>query len=150
MSSKWWREKIPEGEQVLWFGRPPSGCLQPHAGWSYKIPIRCPSPAWLASQRIADTVRDFGKLISCTAVRVYVMWWDRLIRSRRIYVVTDRSAWSISEIFKPKRTPIHPKLSFHRSGQNIVFSHLRFLVVEYLPDPDAAMKALTQAREAAT
>ncbi len=148
MSGEWWREYIPDQEKVLWFGRPHEGYFPPRVGWAFGILIFFLLVAWLASPWFADTVRDFSKLFGCTVLLGFLMWWDRLIRSRRVYVVTGQNVWWISGIFKPKSLPVTPKLSFYRSGGNIVFSRLRFLVFEYLSDPEAAMVALTQAREA--
>ena len=147
MSDDWWREKIPETEEVLWFGRPDQGYFPHNVGWAYRILIFCLGLAWLASPWFADTVRDYWKLLSCTAVLMFFMWWDRFIRSRRVYVVTTRHAWWFSQIFMAKNIGIDDTLKYRRSGRNIVFSRRLFLVFEYLPDPDAAVAALNQARE---
>ncbi|MBO9411618.1 MULTISPECIES: hypothetical protein [unclassified Ruegeria] len=150
MSDDWWRKKIPDTEQVLWHGRPDQGYFPPRLRWAYRILIACLALSWIASPWFAETVRDYWKLIGCTLFLAFFMWWERLIRTRRVYVVTNRNVWWISEIFKAKSLSVHPDLKFYRNGHNIVFSHLRFLVFEYLPDPDAAMEALTKAREAQT
>ncbi|CAD0184147.1 hypothetical protein RUESEDTHA_01025 [Ruegeria sp. THAF57] len=146
----WWRSQIPEKEQVIWSGRPYQGYFPPRLGWGYRIMIACLTLGWLASPWFAETVRDYWKLVGCTIFLAFFVWWERLIRTRRVYVVTSRNVWWLSEIFKSRRLPIHRNLKFYRNGRNIVFYHLRFLVFEYLPDPDAAMAALTKAREAQT
>jgi hypothetical protein len=150
MSDEWWREKIPETEKILWHGQPDQGFFPPHLRWAYGLLIASLVLAWMASPWFADSVRDYWKLAGCSVLLAVFMWWERLIRTRRVYVVTDRNVWWISAIFKAKSLPVHPDLKFFRSGRNIVFSRLRFLVFEYLPDPDAAMAALTKAREAQT
>lgn len=150
MSDDWWRDKIPDTEQVLWHAQPYQGYFPPRLRWAYGILATSLAAGWLVSPWFADTVRDYWKLVSCTLLLAFFMWWDRLIRTRRVYVVTNRNVWWISAIFKAKSLPVHPDLKFYRNGRNIVFSQLRFLVFEYLPDPDAAMAALTKAREAQT
>jgi hypothetical protein len=148
MSDGWWRTHIPEGEEVLWTGQPHQGFFPPHVGWAYRILILSLGLAWLASPWFADTLRDYWKLIGSTGFVAFLMWYDRLLRTSRIYVVTTRNAWWISKIFKPKHIPVDRALNYHRSGQNVVFSRRLFLVFEYLSDPDAALAALNQAREA--
>jgi len=150
MSDEWWREKIPEGEQVLWFGHPYSGFFPPHLGWSYRILIGAVGLAWLASPWFADTVRDFWKLISCTGVLAFVMWADRYFRSQRVYVVTSRNAWQINKEFKPKKLEINRFLNFRTVPSAVVFARHPFFRFDHLSDPDAALAALTQAQEAQT
>ncbi len=149
MSEEWWRETIPKTEKVLWVGKPSNGFFPPHVGWAYSILILCLGLAWLASPWFAESVRDYWKLGGCTVLLSFFIWLDRFIRSRRVYVVTTRNAWWISEVFKPKHMSIDKTLKYHRSGRNVVFSRSLFLVFEYLSDPEAALQALDQAREAA-
>ncbi len=146
----WWRAHIPQTEEAIWFGQPHQGFFPPRVGWAYGILIACLCIAWLASPWVADSICDYWKLVGCSLFLAFLMWWDRLLRSRRNYVVTTGSAWWISGIFKPKRVIVDRSLRFHRSGHKVVFSRRPFLVFEYLSDPDAAIRALKQAREAST
>lgn len=143
----WWRRQLPEDAQIIWSGQPYQGFFPPHVRWAYGILCVCLCLAWIASPWYAETVRDYWKIVGCTVLLAFYMWWDRFLRSRRVYVVTDNNVWWLSEVFPAKSLSIHPNLSFYRSGQNIVFSRLRFLVFEYLTDPDAALAALAKARE---
>ena len=148
MSDEWWREKIPEAEEVLWFGRPHDGFFPPHLGWSYRILICCLGLAWLTAPWIVDSVRDIWKLISCTILLAFVMWADRYVRSQRVYVVTLQNAWQINKNLKSRTLTIDQFLNFRTVPSAVVFSRHPFFRFDHLPDPDAALAALNQAREA--
>lgn len=150
MSEEWWRDRIPDNEEILWVGRPHDGFFPHHLGWSYRILIGSVGLAWLAAPWIVESFRDIWKLISCTGFLAFIMWADRYIRSRRVYVVTWQNAWQINKDLKSKRLEINRFLSFRTVPSALVFSRHPFFRFDYLDDPDAAFKALTQAREAAT
>lgn len=150
MSGEWWRDRIPATEQILWSGRPHSGFFPPHLGWSYRILIGAVVLAWLAAPWIADSVRDYWKLISCTGVLAFIMWADRYVRSQRVYVVTSQNAWQINKDLKSKQLKINRFLNFRTVPSAVVFSRHPFFRFDYLQDPEAALAALTQAREAQT
>lgn len=148
MNGEWWREKIPETEEVLWFGQPHNGFFPPHLGWSYRILIFCIGLAWLMSPWLADNVRDYWKLISCTGALAFIMWADRYVRLQRVYVVTAQNAWQINKVLNFKKLEINRHLNFRAVPSAVVFSRHPFFRFDHLSDPDAALMALCQAREA--
>lgn len=148
MKEEWWREKIPETEEVLWSGKPHSGYFPPHLGWSYRILIFCLCLAWLVSPWIVDSVRESWKLISCTILLAFVMWADRYVRLQRVYVVTSQNAWQINKNLKPKTLEINQYLNFRTVPSAVVFSRHPFFRFDHLSDPNAALAALNKAREA--
>ncbi len=150
MSDEWWRKSIPETEEVLWFGQPDQGFFPPRYDWAYKAGLLGLTALWLASPWIFDTVRDFWKLICGTLILPVTMWADRFVRAQRMYVVTSHNAWVLNKELKTKNWKIDQFLNFRTGRRTILFNRHPFFSFDHLADPDAAMKALHQAREAST
>ncbi len=150
MSDEWWRQRIPETEKVLWQGRPDQGYFPPRFGWAYKACIAGLVLIWLFSPWFLDVIRDFWKLAGATMLLGFAIWADRFVRAQRMYVVTSRNAWEINKGLKTKKLEINQFLNFRIGRRAILFSRHPFFTFSHLSDPDAALQALTQAREAST
>ncbi|KIC40105.1 hypothetical protein RA27_14810 [Ruegeria sp. ANG-R] len=146
----WWRDQIPDGEKILWFGRPDQGFFPPRYGWAYVAGFLGLIVLWLSSPWLFDTVREFWKLTCVTLLIAFALWADRFVRAQRVYVVTTQNARIINEIFKPKILKIDKSLKYFFSRRRLTFSRGLFFSFDHLSDPDAALKALNQAREAST
>ncbi|WP_170415206.1 hypothetical protein [Ruegeria atlantica] len=144
----WWHARIPDGEAVLWAGRPDQGYFPPRFAWAYKGMLVLFATLWLASPWLFDTVRDFWKLFFCTIGFWFVLWADRFARSQRVYVVTKENAWKLNKDLKSKSLKIDRFLNFRSGRRAVLFSRHPFFAFEHLSDPDAALAALHQAQEA--
>lgn len=149
MSGEWWREKIPEGEEVLWYQRPEQGFFPLRFGWFYKMTIGLFALIWLASPWMIETAGDFWKIFVCTIGLVLFLWADRFIRAQRVYVVTSQKAWEINKDLKSKYLKIDRFLNFSCHRRRVTFDRHPFFSFNHLSDPTAALQALKQARETA-
>ncbi|WP_298850744.1 hypothetical protein [uncultured Ruegeria sp.] len=149
MNGHWWREQIPEAEEVLWVGKPDQGFFPPRYGWAYKAGIGLIALVWLASPWIFETARDFWKIFACTLGLAFFLWADRFIRAQRVYVVTSHKAWEFNKNLKSKELKVDQFLNFSCHRRRVAFDRHPFFSFDHLSDPDAALQALHQAREAA-
>lgn len=150
MSGEWWRKNIPETEEVLWVGQPDQGYFPPRLALLYKAGIALLLAVWIISPWIVEAPRDFWKILFCTIGYAFFLWADSFLRSQRVYVVTTSKAWEFNKSVKSKHLKISPFLRFSKSRRAIAFNRHPFFSFDHLSDPDAALKALTQAREAST
>ncbi|MEX0305753.1 MAG: hypothetical protein AB3N12_00070 [Ruegeria sp.] len=146
----WWRDQIPDEEKVLWFTRPDQGFFPPRYGWAYMFGLCGLAGLWLSSPWLFDTVRDYWKLTCVTLLLTFTIWADRFVRAQKMYVVTTQNAWIVNEIFKSKNLKIDKSLKFYFARRRLSFNRRLFFSFDHLSDPDAALKALNQAREAST
>lgn len=105
---------------------------------------------WLTSPWMLETVRDFWKLTCVTALLAFTLWADRFVRAQRVYVVTSKNARQFNKNLKSKTLKIDCFLNFKPGRRAVVFDRHPFFRFDHLSDPDAALKALNQAREAST
>ncbi|WP_120632342.1 hypothetical protein [Ruegeria sp. EL01] len=147
---EWWRDQIPDGEEVLWVGHPDQGLFPPRIAWVCKVAIALIAFVWLSSPWLIDTVRGFWKISACTIGFMFVLYADRFVRSQRVYVVTSLNALELNKTLKSKQLKIDRFLTFSHSRRRLAFGRHPFFSFDQLSDPDAALKALSQAREAST
>ncbi|WP_171239923.1 hypothetical protein [Ruegeria sp. HKCCA5491] len=150
MTDDWWREKVPETEKILWHGQPYQGYFPPRYGWIYKAAIVLFVSVWAGSPWIIDTAEDFWKLLIATLTCPFAVYADRFVRANRVYVVTSQNAWQLNRHNKSKKLKVDRFLDFYASQQAVSFARHPFFSFDHLPDPDAAMTALTKVREAKT
>lgn len=145
---EWWRDKIPETEEILWIGKPDQGFFPPRVGWVYKAGIGLIAFVWLASPWIFATARDFWMTSCCTIGFGFLLYADRYVRAQKVYVVTSENARLLNKDLKSKALKIDRFLNFRIARRAVLFSRHPYFSFDHLSDPDAAFQALNQAREA--
>lgn len=146
----WWRAQLPDEENVLWAGRPDKGYFPLSFEWLYKCILGLFTALWLSSPWLFDNVWDFWKLFLSTIGIGFVLWVDQFVRSQRVYVVTSKNAWELNKNLKAKSLTVDRYLNVRSGRRGVLFAHHPFFSFDHLSDPDAALKALNQAREAQT
>lgn len=146
--TEWWQSHIPNGEDVLWVGRPDQGYFPPRLALLYFVTIGLLIGIWITSPWLVESIRGLWKILFVTIGFAFFLWADRFLRTQRVYVVTSHYARQINKIGKSKKLEISPFLSFSFTRRRLSFDRHPFFSFDHLSDPDDALKALEQAREA--
>lgn len=148
-ADSWWKTELEAGETLLWLASPKPSLIPPQHARIYGplgVLLCLALPMVLLRSGAGD---NLWFLAAGLGLFLFGLLTDQFLRKRRVHAVIDRRVLEFNRMSPAKSLPVDSRLVFKRGLHSVNFEDRLTFSFQNLTDPDAAIRALQQAREAA-